>query len=233
MAITVIIPTSPIPSHPSTAIIEKVIASVRKHLPEAQIVIMMDGIRPSVEFRRAQYEDYKNRLKALNLPNVAWVEFHRPTQQAMMLRHVLPQASTESFMFIEHDAYLDERPIPFQDFEDALALVNLIRLYWHPVIHPEHEYLMHGNCGTEFMKTTQFSGWPFVSKTKWFAELIDKHFSLGQSAMIETVLYSPIVSAPWDEYKLVIWTASDRDFVSFHHLNGRVGDDGVKDPGEW
>ena len=41
--ITVLVPTSPIPSHPSTAILDACLAAVRAQLPDAQIVIAADG----------------------------------------------------------------------------------------------------------------------------------------------------------------------------------------------
>ena len=61
--ITVVIPTSPIPSHPSTAIIDETIASVRKQLPDSRIIVTADGVRAEQVGMANNYFEY---LVALN-----------------------------------------------------------------------------------------------------------------------------------------------------------------------
>jgi hypothetical protein len=60
--VAVLIPTSPIPSHPSTEMIETTIASVKEQLPDAPIILMIDGIRPEQAELRPAYEEYTRRI---------------------------------------------------------------------------------------------------------------------------------------------------------------------------
>lgn len=62
--ITAVITTSPIPSHPSTAIFDETYTSVRRHLPDVSILVLADGIRPEQrdEFHD-DYEQYRSQLR--------------------------------------------------------------------------------------------------------------------------------------------------------------------------
>ena len=57
--ITVIIPTSVIRSHPSTAIIDETINNIRYHLPDSEIILQIDGIRDEQLHRKKEYDEYK------------------------------------------------------------------------------------------------------------------------------------------------------------------------------
>ena len=56
--ITVVIPTSPIPSHPSTDILDETIFNTRQYTG-ARIIIMFDGVHESLAHRKEDYENYK------------------------------------------------------------------------------------------------------------------------------------------------------------------------------
>ena len=55
--ISILLPTSPIPHHPSTHILDEVIESIRVHFPDNELFLMIDGVRGQVEHRRADYEE--------------------------------------------------------------------------------------------------------------------------------------------------------------------------------
>ena len=57
--ITVVIPTSVLPSHPSTKIIDETIENVRVHLPNCDILLQIDGLRDEQLDRKADYDKYK------------------------------------------------------------------------------------------------------------------------------------------------------------------------------
>ena len=61
-AVTVLTPVSPIPSHPDTAILDHTIESVRHHLPDAEIMLMFDGIRRQQGERTADYHEFTRRM---------------------------------------------------------------------------------------------------------------------------------------------------------------------------
>lgn len=233
--ITVLIPTSPIPSHPETGILEKVISSVRFHLPSAEIIIMMDGVRDNLQHRRGQYEEYKQRVidKCNNeWHNVLPLVFDKHTQQADMTKRALDLVKTPLVMFIEHDAYLTDDTIQWDAIAGTLLAgqANMVRLYYYSEIHPEHAYLMEGQFeanGATFVRTRQYSQWPNVATVDFYRRILDQHFQGTATRMIETVMYSPVVEHPWEQYKVVIYypAGNARRFI---HLNGRQGD-----PADW
>lgn len=237
--VTILIPTSPIPSHPSTTIIDEVISGLRGYFPTARIIIMCDGVRPSVEHRRGQYYQYLLNLdeKWKHDPNVMFKVFQDPTQQAWMTRETLKEVTTPFVLFNEHDAIL--RPDPPIEWGAIFHLLhtddaNLVRFYHWDRIWWEHEYLMREHFtfeDVEFVRTVQFSGWPLIAKTEYFQRLMTDYFHPTERKMIETGLYGPICSAPWNIHKMVIYYPKQAN--TFIHRNGRVSDQGIKDPGEW
>lgn len=251
--ITVLMPTSAIPSHPDTYKIDQCIAGIRHHLPTAEIIIMCDGCRPSVEHRRTQYEEYKQRLcwKAQHDP--AWKNIvvdiftqggeNHPCQSGMV-RSVLQRGlvKTPLIFFAEHDAPMTtepDRPIDWGRIVKVLefGLAKIVRFYYHTALIPEHSYLFYGsfrlnNEGPEFVRTTQYSGWPHVTTTKNMQELIDKYSPFrGKDTVLETCLYSPISDSLWDVFKVVIY-ADGENISRFAHTNGR-GEAEQRDAVDW
>ena len=237
--LTILIPTSPIPSHPSTDIIDETISGIRLYFPTARIIVMCDGVRASVEHRRGQYQEYLRNLSAKYVGDrIEFCYFNDPTQQAWMTREVLKTVVTTSLvLFNEHDACLRAYPpiqwgTIFRLLQTEYA--NLVRFYhWDRIWH-EHEYLMREHFiyeDVEFVQTVQFSGWPFVAKKEYLQKILTDHFAPTERKMIETGLYGPIASAPWEQNKMVIYYPENAD--TFVHRNGRVNELGIKDPGEW
>ena len=255
--ITVVIPTSPIPDHPSTVIIEKTIQSIRFHLPESQIIVMADGVRPQVEHRRAQYEEYIQRLAdklaRMEFGNTCMPIFTEPTQQAMMLKRVLESMiETPLVLFIEHDTYLpttwsprddgsthpEDCTFAWQDIADVImsGQVNMVRFYlWQQIWH-EHEHLMHGKLiqgNSTFVKTTQYSQWPNVGSADFYRKILSEHFHPNERKMIEIGMYGPVANAPWEQYRIAIYYP-EPNARRFYHMNGRVDTvTGIRDPAEW
>src|SRR5579859_1773176 len=113
--VTILIPTSPIPRHPDTSLIEECVGSIRIHFPKARIIIMADGVRPQVEHRREQYAEYKEKLAKLcnefKLGRTELCIFSEPSQQATMTKNVLHHhVNTPLIMFVEHDAVFRDQP---------------------------------------------------------------------------------------------------------------------------
>jgi hypothetical protein len=255
--VTVFIPTSPVPSHPDTAIIERVIQSVRFHLPTAKIIVTADGIRPSVEHRRVQYTQYlenlANIIATMKYGNTMMPIFDKPTQQANMLRRMIEaHVTTPLLLFVEHDTFLvtgwnpsDENGITapenccydWDGIASALLsrTINMVRFYAWERIFPEHASLMCGDLmygRTPFVKTIQYSQWPNIARTDFYKHILDTYFSRTELKMIETTMASPVVRAPWEDFKVAIYYPA-HNARRFYHLNARVGKDGKKDPGEW
>lgn len=235
--VTALIPTSPIPRHPDTSLIEECIQSIRFYFPSCRIVVMADGVRGQVAHRREQYEQYKTCLseKLRGYGACELRAFPEYTQQCGMTAEVLKTVDTSNILFVEHDAIL--RRDPQLKFGAILTLLgmgeaNLVRFYnWADIWH-EHQPLMHGEFeygGARFVKTTQYSQWPLVSNTDYHRHLLRDHWK-GDRKMIETVMYGPVIAAPWERNKIVVYLDGG---LAFTHRDGRSDENGVRDPSEW
>ena len=60
--VTIIVPTSYIPSHPSLKVIETTINNTRFHFPNNEIILQIDGIRSEQLEYKKDYDEYKNKV---------------------------------------------------------------------------------------------------------------------------------------------------------------------------
>ncbi len=240
--ITVLIPTSPIPRHPDTGQIDACVDSVRRYFPRAQLIIMADGVRPQMEHRRAQYEEYVASVRSKAFageygPNAVVKKFREHSQQAVMTRETLRDVDTPLILFCEHDVvFRPEGAIAFPAIFDLLLTggANLVRFYnWADIWH-EHAHLMRGEFGhqgSRFVRTVQYSQWPLVSTANYHRAILDRYFTPERRAMIETVMYGPVAASQWEDHKIVIYLNGG---LVFEHRNGRMDEaTGVRDPADW
>ena len=232
--ITVVIPTSPIPSHPSTEVITRTLASIRRHLPDSPIYIFCDGVRDELKHRAEQYRDYLFGLMDQGEYGVSFFVSQDHRQQAGMLKRWIDAIHTPLLFFCEHDAVLDDKPIDWDAIRSLLhsGEANTVRFYWHEEIHPEHTYLMLERQG-DFVKTIQWSSWPHVSRTDFYKRILADYFAGDDKKMVETTMYSPVLEHPWEQFRTWIY-APEPDAIRFHHMDARRDPvTGVKDPGSW
>jgi len=225
--ITVLIPTSPIPAHPSTAIIDETIANVRM-FTGAKIIILFDGVHESLEHRRIDYEQYKNAvIRNINdgfYGDCDSIEFQEHTHQAKMTRWALAVVETPLILFCEHDTS-PIGDIPFQDLCNLVAenvTVNYLRFSIFHMILPEHRPLMLGTeevNGIKFTRTIQWSQRPHIAKTDWYRKILTDHFHPTHKTMIEDVMHS-VVQCTYHEKQidmgLVIYTPEGNILRSYH-----------------
>lgn len=238
MSITTIIPTSPIPSHPSVEIIEETIFNTRKYT-DGQIVIMFDGVHGSLEHRTADYNTYKREmLKNISeekYGNCIPVIFNEHSHQSLMIRVVLNNfVKTNLIMFTEHDcSAIGEIP-----FDDICALVscsqeiNYIRFHIFDKLLKEHAYLLLDKKpitvrGIPLVRTLQFSARPHIAKTEWYRQILKRYFKSDYKGMIEDVIHG-IVPSKYEEYKMDIFGLAiytpEGNLLRSYHSDGR-GDD--------
>ena len=234
---TILIPTSPIPSHPTTTLIDEVVAAARFWLPEAPIVIMADGIWEGVKHRRRDYEDYLARLKN-RYTNMTLTGFAEHSSQAKMTRMVIEAriVKTRYILFNEHDIPLrTDIKIDWSTMFELLQSIraDVIRLSgFHEGIHPEHERFVHGiqNVnGSTFYQTRQWSQWPHLSSRDFYLQILGKHFDPKEIKMIEERMHG-VCQQPEGAY-IHLWeyvpaaredgTLDGRCFI---HREGRAGD---------
>ena len=207
--ITAIVTTSPIPSHPSTDIIDTTINSIRHHL-DSNIIIGIDGVRPEQANKTADYEEYKRKLLwkcNFEYKNVVPIVFDSHQHQSGMMKKILPMVDTPLLLFVEHDTplvtdkdidwgYLTKRLLK-QDY-------NYIRFHYQSKITPEHEYLMVGKPENYVLKTRQWSQRPHLARTDFYNTII-KHFSDKANCFIEDRVYTLCVDDNWNNWKLGIY----------------------------
>lgn len=238
--ITVIIPISPIKSHPDTSILEETINSVRHHLPNSEIVLMFDGVREEQEDRRADYEDfiYDILWKADHeWKNVVPIIFDEHLHQSGMTRIVMDYIKTPLLLFVEQDTPL----VVDEDikWEDCKTLINIgeadvVRFHHEGVIPEAHEHMMHGvimKIGfVPFMKTSQWSQRPHLASVSFYKRILENHFSLDSRSFIEDKMHGVVANAylddgimGWYNFRVVIYYPKGNIKRSYH-TDGRAGE---------
>jgi hypothetical protein len=255
---TAIVMTSPAPAHPSTEHIDRVIASIRFHFPLMEILILCDGVRPELEHRRGQYEEYLRQLlwkcqRDKSYWNVLPIVFDRHMHQAAMMREALANPKwikTPLLLQCEHDTpvvrtgeYVSfqgiiadtTRPIPWPViFELVLSgESNLVRLYHRADgIPPVHAYLMKDKFefrGEQFLQTLSWSQRPHVASADYYRRMIRDYISPDANCMLEDALATRVMHQPWENNRVTIYWPSDKEAMRSWHSEGRVGSDGVYD----
>ena len=233
-AITVLIPTSPIPSHPSTAIIDQTIASIRYWLPEAQIWIMADGVRPEQwEAYAVNYSMYRcNLQERMRLKeygeHCASVFYGKQIHQVEMTRGSLANVCTPLILFCEHDTPLvTDRPIDWQGIVDVLLSgdAECIRFHYESRITPYHLYLFEEQFeshGVPLWRTKQFCARPHVATVDFYKRALAV-FSPEANSMIEDRLITFVEHQPWENWRVAVYNPPDSMHRSLH-LDGRGTD---------
>ena len=247
--ITILIPTSPIPSHPSTSILDETIANVRK-LTDAKIIIMFDGVAEKLRHREADYINYFTEvMKKCRLGDYGdcdTLSSDEHIHQAIMTRYALEKfVKTPLIMFCEHDTSpIGEIPfVEICEYVEKSENVNYIRFNIFERIPDEHRYLMISEpfypeivtlegvkpfYGVRITRTIQYSQRPHIAKSDWYRQILSDHFKPNQKTMIEDVMHSVVqvaydLQGCKDTYGLAIYTPIGNQLRSYH-ADGR-GDD--------
>lgn len=229
--VSVLISSSPIESHPSTHIIEETLHSIRYHLKDAMIYIMLDGVRPEQWPYKERYLKYIDNLIGqviFKFKNVRLVPFDEFTHQANMTIKTLEMIRTPLMLFVEHDTPLVDLPIDWKMLKNAITsgATNHIRLHYDDQIHEDHKHLMCGKLTENLIKTVQFHQRPHLANTQWYRELLAANFTEKSRTFIEDVVYSPVSCAPWEAYKLVVYDpeGTGQNMKRSRDTNGRGSD---------
>lgn len=228
--ITVLIPTSPIPSNPSTEVLDQTIASVRERLPESEIIIMFDAPSPTTMQYKESYEQFKQAMlwKISNNLGNAWpLIFNEHSHQSGMVRKALEFVRTPLVLFLEQDTPL-HNDIPFGQLTEPLltGYINLLRFHFEAQIHPEHQHLMLDSfpidiLGQPFLRTRQWSQRPHLARTEYYRDICSQYWD-EQPRFIEHIMYGIVAEGGdnYDEHRLHIY-APEGTLVRSKHLDGR------------
>jgi hypothetical protein len=238
--ITVLVTCSPIPSHPSAVILEETIYSVRAQLPDAEIVLTFDGVRPEQEHRRGDYELFIQR--ALWLADHVWGNVlplisDEHLHQAVAAKRALEHVRTPLMLFVEHDTPLTG-DIPWPDVAETILAgdANVVRMHHEASILAPHRYLMLDDApqkvrGVPMMRTVQWSQRPHLASVAWYRDLLDRWFPNDENNFIEDVVYGRLITAHerdgdmgWMSWRTWIYTP-DGDIRRSYHTDGRAGED--------
>lgn len=203
--VTVIIPTSPVPSNPDLSMIQTTIASVRERLPHAEILITCDGVRPEQEHRRQAYEIFCHELAMWTNTehNVCpWV-FDQHLHQSGMLDRILAEVTTPYLLYVEADCPL-EGEIPFDDLLRAMKrdYLNSVRLYHDVAVTEGSEHLFPLLHSTEervglealWTPTLQWSQRPHLAYTNWYRHVIETYFGPESRSFIEDHMHGVVLN---------------------------------------
>lgn len=239
--ITVVITTSPIPSHPSTAVIAETVESIRAQpdLADAEILILADGVRPEQRDRTGDYHEYLRRLCWLTehrWHNVVPFISTRHRHQAGLLREHLHLIESPLMLFVEHDTPLLGE-IPWRDLGDVIAIAgaNVVRLAHEAQILEPHRHMMLDAVPTEFagvpvVRTRQWSQRPHLARTNYYREVMGTYFGADSRTMIEDVMHGVVDQSVladgelgWWQHAVVIYHPPG-DIKRSTHLDGRADD---------
>lgn len=228
--ITVLIPVSPIPTHPSTEVLDETIASVRERLPTSEIIIMFDGV-PSwnIELKEPYEQFTQAMLHKINndIGNAVPLLFDRHMHQSGMMREALKLVRTPLLLFLEQDTPLHNE-IPFEQLIEPVTsgYINVMRFHFEAQIHPEHQHLMLDQSpiqilGMPFLRTRQWSQRPHLASTQYYRDICEKYWD-NEPRFIEHIMYGIVSEGGdnYDEHRLHMY-APEGTLVRSKHLDGR------------
>jgi hypothetical protein len=230
--ITIVIASSVLPSHPDTRIIDETINSVRHYFPNNEIILQIDGLRNERIDRKADYDEYKNKMlwKALHEDkNILPIIFEEHSHQTTMMFKTIDMIKTPLILYVEGDAPITtdldidwDKCVKF--IEDGYA--NTIRFHFEASIPIEHNHLMYG-LENGFMKTTQWSQRPHLSTVYYYKNRVLPN--VPEKSFIEDTLHGYIQEDckihgedGFQKHKLFIYHP-EGNIKRSYHTDGREG----------
>ena len=247
MNLTVVVPVSPIPSHPDISILSETVESVRHWLPDSEILMTFDGVRGEQADR---YDDYEEAIRrALWVADKKWgavcpFVFEEHLHQSGMLKRVIGEIRTPLLMYVESDTPLvTDEPI---DWDGICRFVldghsNLVRLSHEATLLDDHAHMHHGPDGAgQYQKTSQWSQRPHIASTAYYRRLLEAHFSEKSRCYLEDRLHGVVDNAfrtdgmnGWLQHRLHMWTPNDTNIKRSYHLDARAGEPKFDDQQVW
>jgi hypothetical protein len=219
--ITVIVPTSYIPSHPSFEIIDQTVQSARAQLPSAPIIVTCDGgVAPE---HAGAYDRYCELIEH-RWENAMVIRYREHEHQSGMLPVSLAMTLTPFLLYLEHDWQLLE-PIEWEGIKRALGggMFNYVKFHAGPRVHPAHEHLMEARVVLDevpFIHTRQWSQNPHLARTEFYRNQVLPYCE-GKTDFIEDILHGMVGSSPWQDWKCAVYNPVKGDMQRVRHLDGR------------
>jgi hypothetical protein len=229
--VTIVIPTSVSPLHPSTEIIDEVVRGVRQYFPNNEIILQIDGLRKEQAHRKDQYDEYKSRVlwKCLHeWDNVLPIVFDKHEHQSNMMNKTIDLISTPLMFYIEGDIALKNNlDVNWNEIMDMFEYdkAYTVRFYsYNHIIEPAHEYLMLEQDG-DYKKTFQWSQQPHISRVTYYRQMVLPN--TAPNLFIEDKFYGKIfvdcheTPENWDKHRLWLYNPIGKDIRIVNNLDGR------------
>jgi hypothetical protein len=240
-----IIPTSPIYSHPSTDVIMETIESIWERAgDDAEIIVLVDGVRREQMHRKLDYYEYVHRLcLEVEGTNVTPILYEAHRHQAGMLARFLAYGDWVApwMCFVEHDTPLVGE-IPFDQVLVAMRAfaLSVMRFSHEAEVLEPHRYmvlddvpLVSPSANVPFVRTVQWSQRPHVARTDFYREILDTYFSLDDITMIEDVIHGKVWPGKrmtdeqrayqWERWRIALYHPPG-DIKRSTHTDGRAGE---------
>lgn len=234
--ITVVVPVSPIKSHPSTDIIEETINSIRYHLPDSEIIVTFDGVREEQAHLLDQYHEHIRRFlwKSRFWGNITPIIFDGHIHQNGMMNAIIDQIDTEMILYVEQDTpIVTDEPINWDFLQQAILTgeSNVIRFHFEAHIPHVHEYLMLGKSHDWLMRTIQWSQRPHLASKAFYRRMLEKNFSNKARCFIEDLIHGKLIEAyqkdgmqGWNQWRVHIYMPDEKNIKRSYHTDGRAGE---------
>lgn len=245
--LTVVVPVSPIRSHPGTQILDETLDSIRHHLPTSEIIVTFDGVRLEQGTRRRDYEEFIRRAlwRADHVYGNVWpLIFETHQHQTGMMRAVLERIDTPLLLYVEQDTPLvTDETIDFELIGDFIlsGSSNVIRLHHEGVIPAEHEHMCHDaivyhrhenqeSSTASFIRTSQWSQRPHVASVAFYRRIMRDCFTPDARSFVEDRMHGVLDEAyrvdgiqGWQQYAVHIYKPGE-NLKRSYHTDGRAGE---------
>lgn len=190
--LTLLIPASPIPSHPNTAVIERALDSLLTHLPDGafRTIVCHDPPSPSLAPDRSNaFERYLQRLERLTAAgkyrrlDIDVTTAPRWGHLAGSLRHTIGRVQSEFVFILQHDFFLTEH-LPILDLIEMMRRhpevkhlrlnrkANLPRLWDGRTEERRRFFAERSFDGVRVCQTLAWSDNPHLARTEYYSDLI-------------------------------------------------------------
>lgn len=204
--ITVIIPVSPIKSHPDPSILYETISTIRHHLPDSEIIVTFDGVREEQEDRREDYERFKRYflsdcLNNSDFKNILPLDFEEHSHQVKMAREALKYVKTDIILYCEQDTPLTpDLEIEWDKCIDFIRSgeANMIRFHFEAFVPDAHKHMIFGDVEDGFLRTAQWSQRPHLASKAYYERVLNDYFTPDAICFIEDKMHGIV----WEQYKI-------------------------------
>ena len=221
-AITAVISTSPIWINPSTEVLDETIFQMRKHLPTAMIVVLMDGVHPEDPALTERYTEFKANVRKKDYGPCQFIEFEEWHHQSGMLRVMLEQeiVKTPLVFWMEHDTPLKNDPLPWQGIVDAelSGEIACIRFHLTGDIKGLRGWFLSKNGNVPLDRVICHTAWPQIVRLDYLQALVNTFG--GAKTYFDDGARDAFLGTNYDRFVSCVY-APHGDPIRVYHTNGR------------